>query len=212
MSRSIKRRFSLRLGLLTNRGHRFGERRIHITKSQNESAAHIVLKVLAFIWFFDQEPVIEPKLDYRYRPDVAVFLPENSLSEDFECKSQPPINDLRVTEWIECKKTPPKKISRILHNLDCNFSLFHRVSALEGYRRALLRILRPSDLLRIRLYGVAGDLDTYFELLESIRTILALKRSDSITLYDSHNQKLGQVAIDTIYWKDDLNQHQNSLF
>lgn len=204
MPRTVKRRFSLRLGLLTNGGHLFGERRIHITKGQNESGVHIVLKVLAFIWFFEQGPVIEPKLDYRYRPDVAVFLSENTLNEDFECRNQAPINDIGVVEWIECKKTAPKKINRILRNLDCNLSLFHRASALEGYSRALIKILRPSDLSRICLYGVTGDLEAYFELLESIRTLFALKSSDSIAFHDRNNRKLSQLAIETICWKEKL--------
>ncbi|MFW9915075.1 MAG: hypothetical protein ACFFGZ_05630 [Candidatus Thorarchaeota archaeon] len=155
---------------------------------------------------------IEPKLDYRYRPDVAVFLPENSLNEDFRCKNQPPINDIRVAEWIECKKTPPKKINRILHNVNCNFSLFHRESAIAGYRRALIKTLRLCDLTRICLYGVAGDLDTYYELFESICAIFALKNSDSITLYDRNHQKLGQLAIETIFWKEDLNRLHDPLF
>ncbi|MFX0115989.1 MAG: hypothetical protein ACFFB3_15675 [Candidatus Hodarchaeota archaeon] len=196
MSKSIKRRFSINLGLLTADNHPSGEQRIYITKAASESGVHIALKIIAYAWFFEQNPIIEPRVDYRYRPDLAVFSPINPNNEDIFSRTPSYMRDIGIAEWIECKRTAPKKIRRILRNLDCHLSLFHRSSALAGYQRALSRLLRVNELHRVHLFGVAGDLESFFEGIDAARHILAMKKQDSITFLHREGASIGYFPIE----------------
>ncbi|MFQ5981448.1 MAG: hypothetical protein ACE5OZ_25170 [Candidatus Heimdallarchaeota archaeon] len=202
MSRSVRRRFSLLLALSTTAGQIQGKKRIHITKSQNESGTHILLKVLAYVWFFERNPVIEPRLNYRYRPDVATFSLSDVADEDRLCKKAPFTNDaMRIDEWVECKKTAPKKIQRILRSLnDCSFSLFHMHSALEGYKRVLGRVLKQEELSRVQLFGITGDLESYLDPLRSARSIIACKKPNLITFSGKEGAIIGQFPIEQASW------------
>lgn len=202
MSRPVKRRFSLLLTLSTTAGQIQRKKRIHLTKSENESGAHIILKVLAYVWFFERDPVIEPKLNYRYRPDVAIFSSNNVANEDWLCKKTTYTTEaMRIDEWVECKKTAPKKIQRILRSLsDCSLSLFHMKSALEGYKRALGRLLKPEELFRVQLFGISGDLESCLDLLRSARSIIACKRPNLITFSGKKGVIIGKFPIEQVGW------------
>jgi hypothetical protein len=201
MSRAIKRRFSIRVGLLEAKNHSSGERRIYITKAASESGVHVALKIIAYAWFFEQSPIIEPRVNYRYRPDVAVFSSNEINEEDVLSRSSSYTSDIGIIEWIECKRTAPKKIRRILRNLDCNLSLFHRSSALAGYQRALSRLLRPNKLLRVYLFGVTGDLEYFFERISAERHILASKKPDSIAFSNRERATVSDFPIEKISWQ-----------
>ncbi len=195
MTRAIRRQFSVLLGLTGNKNQSLKYRRIHITKAQNESSAHIILKIIGFVWFFEHDPVIEPKIDWRYRPDVVVFCPNGPEQQEIESTFE-----IGIKEWIECKTTRPKKIRKILQNFSCNFSLFHRESAIYGYLRALIKVLRTNDLHRVNLYGVSGDFDLGMEFLKSNHRVIVSKQKNSLVFQtknssDSLNYKITELKL-----------------
>jgi uncharacterized protein YaeQ len=63
-----------------------------------ESLDHVMLKLVAFIIFFDNNPSIETSVDWRYTPDLVAFDGNGKLNL-----------------WVECADVSPEKIKKILH-------------------------------------------------------------------------------------------------
>jgi len=71
--------------------------------NEGESLDHVMLKLLAFIIFFEHTPSVETSVDWRYTPDLVAF---DSYG--------------RLRLWVECADVAPEKIKKILqkyHNV-----------------------------------------------------------------------------------------------
>ena len=81
-----------------------------IQKGKFESMTHIILKLLAFLYFYksNRELIIEPKFRFRgFRPDLVAFKnPEipNEITPD-------------IDTWIECKKVKISKLKKLARYL-----------------------------------------------------------------------------------------------
>ncbi|MFX0095484.1 MAG: hypothetical protein ACFFBD_27355 [Candidatus Hodarchaeota archaeon] len=78
-----------------------------LRKGSNESFLHILLKLLAFIYFWDieNELVVEPRKFHRYRPDLISWRP-----------SEIPTQITMVPDvWVECKYVKIEKLIRLGH-------------------------------------------------------------------------------------------------
>ncbi|MHA2327677.1 MAG: hypothetical protein ACXACR_04085 [Candidatus Hodarchaeales archaeon] len=79
-------------------------RRIILRKGRMESKLHIILKVLAYCYFWERKLVVEPRYRVnRYRPDLIAW-----------GKSEIPTKEERTPNlWIECKHVKIKKLIKL---------------------------------------------------------------------------------------------------
>lgn len=79
-------------------------RRIILRKGRMESKFHIILKILAYCYFWDRNLIVEPRFRFnRYKPDLISWK-ESEIPTKEEL-----IPDL----WIECKAVKLKKLIRL---------------------------------------------------------------------------------------------------
>ncbi len=79
-------------------------RRIVLRKGRMESKFHIILKILAYCYFWDRNLIVEPRFRFnRYKPDLISWK-----------KSEIPTKDELIPDlWIECKAVKIKKLIKL---------------------------------------------------------------------------------------------------
>lgn len=70
-------------------------RKLVLARSAGESVRHVSLKLLAYLLYFDDEPVIEIRVGQHYKPDLV-------------CR-----DGHDVTLWVECGEVGVKKLDRV---------------------------------------------------------------------------------------------------
>ena len=113
------------------------KRNLILSKRKLESSTHLILKFLSYLYYFDQNVVIEPSFRFRgFRADLLSWkdseIPQNRQKEP----------DL----WIECKKVRFNKLQKLAHALPTSRIVwFHDYSVLN-------RIIEYSDKKRKKVF------------------------------------------------------------
>lgn len=123
-------------------------RQLILKKFSQETYLHIILKIIAYIYFWEEDLSIEPS--YRrnkYRPDLL------SLGQN----PNPRIIDPVVKIWIECKKVKLDKLEKLsIHLPYADIYWFHQYHHLKQVLNQ--KILKKHPRLRqIRFIGIDGD-------------------------------------------------------
>ncbi|MFX1506877.1 MAG: hypothetical protein ACFFDC_12305 [Promethearchaeota archaeon] len=136
-------------------------RRIILRKGRMESKLHIILKILAYCYFWDRNLVIEPFTRVnRFRPDLIAWTKSEIPTEE------KPIPDL----WIECKQVKLKKLERLSRILP--FTQIIWINSKQSLTRTLKNLhsrRRKKDFpSNVQLIGISTSKDSWESLIESI--------------------------------------------
>ncbi|MFX1282926.1 MAG: hypothetical protein ACFFB5_04690 [Promethearchaeota archaeon] len=106
MRNPLSRKLSFKLIWESYKSKEVESRRLILQKGRMESRLHIILKVLAFCYFWDRNLIIEPRFPFnRYKPDLISWQ-----------KSEIPTKEELIPDlWIECKAVNLKKLIRLSH-------------------------------------------------------------------------------------------------
>ena len=135
-------------------------RRIILRKGRMESRFHIILKILAYCYFWDRNLVVEPLIrTNRYKPDLIAWTKSEIPTEE------KPIPDL----WIECKHVKLKKLQNLSRILP-----FTQIIWIHS-KQALTRTLKNSHSRRgnffpsnVQLIGITTSKDNWDSLIHCI--------------------------------------------
>lgn len=140
-------------------------RRIILRKGRMESKLHIVLKVLAYCYFWERNLTIEPRFRLkRYKPDLISWRkPEIPTKEEL-------IPDL----WIECKHVKLKKLIKLSRVLPLSTIVW--IHTMQSLTRTIEKIQSKGDknqlASNIQLIGIETENKNWKSLEESVNTQL----------------------------------------
>ena len=102
------------------------QEKLFLYKGKTESALHIILKLLAYLYFWPSRKklIIEPNLKFhKYKPDLISYRdPELPTSTERE-----------IDVWVECKKVHIKKIMKLGRFFPhCDVYWFHKKSYFDS--------------------------------------------------------------------------------
>lgn len=138
----IKRKISLSIEF---RGQ---TRRLILRKRNVESWLHILCKVLAYVYFWEDDLLIEPNFEFHgYTPDLL--------------RLDRPVNPKQIEDeigiWVECKTVKLKKMADLVRYSDAKIFWFH----LKSYFERLFRTRAYQKYKRIRnVINIGIDWDT----------------------------------------------------
>jgi len=102
---SIPLKISLKIIFSLNNGYS-NQHTVIVEKNKSETMLHIILKLLALLYFYksNHQLILEPNFRYRgFKPDLVAFKnPENPQDENPE-----------IDIWIECKKVKISKLKTL---------------------------------------------------------------------------------------------------
>ncbi|MBD3254167.1 MAG: hypothetical protein GF383_03700 [Candidatus Lokiarchaeota archaeon] len=108
-------------------------RTLYLRKGKTETFLHILLKILAYCYFWDEEEqlIIEPDFRYRkFKPDLISFS-QSRIPKRLERE---------IDLWVECKKVSIKKLIKLSRGLP------HSRIYWVQEEKMLTRILKTSKL------------------------------------------------------------------
>jgi hypothetical protein len=124
------------------------QQRLYLRKGRSETLLHILIKILAYCFFWDEKEtlIIEPNYKLRsFKPDLVSF----SSSE------YPSRLEKYVSKWIECKKVTVKKLvklSKILRRSKIYW--FHTYSAFHGILKGNTMRKKINALINLKLVAI----------------------------------------------------------
>ncbi len=121
-------------------------RQLILRKGRSETSLHVVLKLLAYLYFWNSSLIIEPKFRFRkYKPDLISFrTPEIPVETNFD-----------INQWVECKHVKIEKLiklGRILPHSDIFW--FHKFDILRHNLNNILSKRKWNLTSNIHLIGV----------------------------------------------------------
>lgn len=136
-------------------------RKLILSKRNIESSFHVILKILAYIYFWDHENnlIVEPNYRFkRYKPDLIAFKETELI----------PLDGNNINLWIECKKVKLKKLLKLSRNLPkSRIYWFHRFDFFEGVKKTLLR-KKVVQQHNIFLIGIEYDHQVHEEFTQAL--------------------------------------------
>ncbi|MHA2243810.1 MAG: hypothetical protein ACXADY_02485 [Candidatus Hodarchaeales archaeon] len=138
-------------------------RRIILRKGRMESNLHIVLKVLAYCYYWDRNLIIEPRFRLnRYRPDLIAWR-ESEIPTKEEL-----IPDL----WIECKHVKFKKLIKLgralpLSNVVWIHTMHSLCRTIDNIKSKRVKNQLPSN---VQVIGIETSNLNWKSLEESVNT------------------------------------------
>lgn len=163
MNYSLPRTLSFKLIWKNILTEKVESRRIILRKGRTESKLHIVLKVLAYCYFWERNLTIEPRFRLkRYKPDLISWRkPEIPTKEEL-------IPDL----WIECKHVKLKKLIKLCRALPLSNIVW--IHTKQSLTRTIERIQSKGDKYQlasnIQLIGIETKNKNWKSLEESVNT------------------------------------------
>ncbi len=126
----IPLKIKLKIIFSLNNGY-YNQQTVIVEKSKSETMLHIILKLLALLYFYksSHQLILEPKFRYRgFKPDLVAFKNPEIPQE---------VNP-EIDIWIECKEVKIAKLQTLARYLSssriCWFHLNHIMSRkLEGF-------------------------------------------------------------------------------
>ena len=136
-------------------------RRIILQKGRMESKQHIILKILAYCYFWDKDLVIEPHFRLsRFKPDLIAWR-----------KSEIPTQENLIPDlWIECKHVKLKKLRKLSRILP--FSQIVWIHSKQSLSRTL-KIIQSKKKNRnlnsnVQMIGIEASEADWESLMDSI--------------------------------------------
>ncbi|MFX1517410.1 MAG: hypothetical protein ACFFC6_13985 [Promethearchaeota archaeon] len=136
-------------------------RRIILQKGRMESKQHIILKILAYCYFWDKDLVIEPHFRLsRFKPDLIAWR-----------KSEIPTQENLIPDlWIECKHVKLKKLRKLSRMLP--FSQIVWIHSKQSLSRTLKIIQSKKKCMNlnsnVQLIGIETSEASWESLMDSI--------------------------------------------
>lgn len=163
MNNPLSRKLSFKLFWESSVTGKLESRQIILRKGRMESNLHIVLKVLAYCYFWDRKLLIEPHFRLnRFKPDLISWRqPEIPTKEEL-------IPDL----WIECKHVKLKKLKKLSRALPLSQIIWiHSKQPLTRTNKNIQsKKVRHSFTSNIQLIGIRTSKSNWKFLEESIDT------------------------------------------
>ncbi len=145
-----------------------------LVKTDLESRNHVVMKLLAYLLFYDPRLVIEKNIDMHYKPDVVIP------------------GDHGVPElWIDCGKIALKKVDTLSRKLKTSrlVILKETVREMESFRKLIDK--KIENALRVEYLAfepgfVSGIADN-------------LQRTNEVTLYEVMENVVGFALNELVF-------------
>ncbi|MFX0182387.1 MAG: hypothetical protein ACFE95_04815 [Candidatus Hodarchaeota archaeon] len=177
MQEFLPRTYSLKIFYKDNSGGIKESRRLILRKNQFETTLHIILKVLAYLYFWDNELIIEPNFRLRkYRPDLIAWKKEEIPSKDL----------LIPALWVECKKVKIKKLIKIARVLPSSSIIWiHVLNHLTKVNMSLQDKQKYKLPFNVKLIGINASTYTwecFFDSISSKHPYWRIIRQDTNSL------------------------------
>ncbi|MFX0053215.1 MAG: hypothetical protein ACFE8U_18215 [Candidatus Hermodarchaeota archaeon] len=161
-------------------------RRIVLRKGRMESNLHIILKVLAYCFFWERNLIIEPHFRLnRFKPDLISWRPPEIPTQEKQ------IPDL----WIECKHVKLKKLKKLSRALPLSQIVW--INSAQSLTRTIKSIqsnkISPILASNIQLLGVETSKQNWESLQESI---IRKKAQWGINKHSNNSMKINVRASD----------------
>lgn len=150
------------------------KRKLILVKNEGERREHIVLKLLAYILFYEERLRIEPDLGMHYRPDLAVE-GEHGVPE----------------VWIDCGQIALEKAEKLSRKLRATRLVFVKESVQELTRFKATVDKKAEYANRIEYLAFDSG------VIEQIA--LQLGRSNEWTLYEIDENTIGITFGDNVF-------------
>ncbi|MFW9996818.1 MAG: hypothetical protein ACFFD4_32550 [Candidatus Odinarchaeota archaeon] len=157
-------------------------RQLILRKNRSETLLHIVLKILAYIYFWDhkEDLVVEPGYRFRrFKPDLISFR-ESEI---------PGISEPRAVDtWIECKNVKIDKLLKLSRYLpNCGIYWFNTVNFfqqfLDTFRKKKLKIKSNVHLIGVKIEPKFLE-QLYSSLYSRKVSWKFIKSNNKLILYD----------------------------
>jgi len=145
-----------------------------LVKGQVENREHIVLKLLAYILYYDERLQVEVDAGYHYKPDLVIL----------EDSREPQL-------WIDCGHVAPVKIENIARKLRRSRIVILKQTEAELRQFKKLMEKRVEDMARLEFLAFEPGFIT--------RVAEALGRSNQVTLYPISENAIGLAMNDEIF-------------
>jgi len=161
MSYLISRKIPIKIFWESNETEELESRRLILQKGRMESIQHIILKILAYCYFWERNLVIEPHFRLnRFKPDLIAWRkPEIPAQEKL-------VPDL----WIECKHVKLKKLRKLSRILP--FSQIVWIHSKQSLARTLKNIQSMKKSMHlssnVHLIGIETSEANWESLKDSI--------------------------------------------
>lgn len=137
-------------------------RKVILRKGRLESTLHIALKVLAYLYFWKKNLIIEPHYRWhRYRPDLI----------SWRKAEIPNIEKMIPDIWVECKYVKLKKLFKLSRGLpSTNVYWIHTLQRLQKIVTSAQFEKKWQLAPNIQLIGIESSQNTWQNLEEGIKT------------------------------------------
>lgn len=140
-------------------------RRLILRKGRVESKLHIILKVLAYLYFWEKDLLIEPSFRFsKFRPDLLSWR-----------ESEIPAKEEKIPDiWIECKKVKYKKLLKLSKSLPNSKIVW--INTLQSLKQVTSKTKTRSKIKKasnIQLIGI----DTLMEAWKSLEASISTKQN-----------------------------------
>ncbi|MHA2504213.1 MAG: hypothetical protein ACXAE3_15245 [Candidatus Kariarchaeaceae archaeon] len=132
------------------------QRRLVLRKGPQETHLHILLKVLAYLFFWNRDLTIEPSFRHHgYRPDLLAMRPH----------PDPKIVEDEIDLWVECKQVKLAKLDDLVRYCNAPIYWFHTLRHLKRavLPRSLKKFKRLSKVVMIGISEETRVLEQYLD-------------------------------------------------
>ncbi|MEM1182939.1 MAG: YaeQ family protein [Acidobacteriota bacterium] len=165
-------RLTFRLALDTADGQRFEEKLV-LGAWTGEKTWHLVLKLLAYVLFYEQRPRIEEGIGWHFKPDLVTLDDRGA-----------------VALWVDCGNISPRKIERVATKVGGPgrfFILKRQRREAERLRKLLDGKIKHPDRVHLLAFDV-GVVDALGEALDGTNRLSVRRGEDRIGL-DLENRR-----------------------
>ncbi|MCM8775142.1 MAG: YaeQ family protein [Candidatus Omnitrophica bacterium] len=149
-------------------------KKLVLVKSELELRTHVVLKLLAYLLFYDPRLQIETSVDMHYKPDL-VIPGESGIPE----------------LWIDCGKIALRKVEKISTKLRASRIVI--VKETHGELERFKKLIDKKVDAAFRLEYLAFDHDFISGIADS------LQRTNELTLYTVMENVIGIALNDQVF-------------
>lgn len=149
-------------------------KKLILVKGDVETRAHVVLKLLAYILFYDERLQVEIDLGFHYKPDLAI--PGAGYEPDL---------------WVDCGYVSPAKVESLARKLKRARLVFIKSSEaeLKQFKKLVQRRVDAFERLEFLAFE-AGFVEKLAE---------ALARSNHVAVYPIPENAIGVALNDEVF-------------
>ncbi|MFO8018772.1 MAG: hypothetical protein R6U96_09065 [Promethearchaeia archaeon] len=131
------------------------EQRLYLRKGHSETFHHLLIKILAYCFFWNEPErlIIEPSFRFRgYKPDLLSLVPP----------ANPRKLEQEVGIWVECKNVTLKKLEKLSKALPrSKICWFNLESSFRGLFKSLKQRKKLFSHRNLKLIGIKLEKDVY---------------------------------------------------